>query len=104
MKNMMQIKIKAFTLVEMLFTLVIISILLLLFVPNLSKQKDAVKDTGGAAVVKVVESQAELFELNHTGGVSLSKLVEAGSITAEQSQTYKEYYAKHTDKTPAVAP
>ena len=104
MKKMMQIKTKAFTLVEMLFTLVIISILLLLFMPNLSKQKDAVKDTGGAAVVKVVESQAELFELNHTGGVSLSKLVEAGSITAEQSQTYKEYYAKHTDKTPAVAP
>ncbi|WP_373712281.1 competence type IV pilus major pilin ComGC [Streptococcus sp.] len=104
MKKLMKIKTKAFTLVEMLFTLVIISILLLLFVPNLSKQKDAVKDTGGAAVVKVVESQAELFELNHTGGVSLSKLVEAGSITAEQSQTYKEYYAKHTDKTPAVAP
>ena len=100
----MKKKTKAFTLVEMLFTLVIISILLLLFVPNLSKQKDAVKDTGGAAVVKVVESQAELFELNYTGGVSLSKLVEAGSITAEQSQTYKEYYAKHTDKTPAVAP
>ena len=104
MKKLMKIKTKAFTLVEMLFTLVIISILLLLFVPNLSKQKDAVKDTGGAAVVKVVESQAELFELNHTGGVSLSKLVEAGSITAEQSQTYKEYYATHTDKTPAVAP
>ena len=83
MKKLMKIKTKAFTLVEMLFTLVIISILLLLFVPNLSKQKDAVKDTGGAAVVKVVESQAELFELNHTGGVSLSKLVEAGSITAE---------------------
>ncbi len=104
MKKLMKKKTKAFTLVEMLFTLVIISILLLLFVPNLSKQKDAVKDTGGAAVVKVVESQAELFELNYTGGVSLSKLVEAGSITAEQSQTYKEYYAKHTDKTPAVAP
>ena len=102
MKKLMKIKTKAFTLVEMLFTLVIISILLLLFVPNLSKQKDAVKDTGGAAVVKVVESQAELFELNHTGGVSLSKLVEAGSITAEQSQTYKEYYAKHPAKTPAV--
>ena len=104
MNKLKKLRVKAFTLVEMLFTLVIISILLLLFVPNLSKQKDAVKDTGGAAVVKVVESQAELFELNHTGGVSLSKLVEAGSITAEQSQTYKEYYAKHTDKTPAVAP
>lgn len=100
----MNIKVKAFTLVEMLFTLIIISILLLLFVPNLSKQKDAVKDTGGAAVVKVVESQAELFEINNAGGASLSKLVAEGSITAEQSQTYKEYYAKHTDKTPQVGP
>lgn len=104
MKKILNLKAKAFTLVEMLFTLVIISILLLLFVPNLSKQKDAVKDTGGAAVVKVVESQAELFEMNNTSGASLSKLVESGSITSEQSQTYKEYYAKHTDKTPAVTP
>lgn len=104
MKKLVQLKAKAFTLVEMLFTLIIISILLLLFVPNLSKQKEAVKDTGGAALIKVVESQAELFELNNAGGASLSKLVEAGSITVEQSQTYKEYYAKHTDKTPAVTP
>ncbi|MGZ7204744.1 prepilin-type N-terminal cleavage/methylation domain-containing protein, partial [Streptococcus pyogenes] len=53
MKKILNLKAKGFTLVEMLFTLIIISILLLLFVPNLSKQKDAVKDTGGAAVVKV---------------------------------------------------
>ncbi|MGT2712759.1 competence type IV pilus major pilin ComGC [Streptococcus oriscaviae] len=104
MKKLMKIKTKAFTLVEMLFTLVIISILLLLFVPNLSKQKDAVKDTGGAAVVKVVESQAELYELSHGGDATLSKLVENGAITAEQSQTYNEYYAKHTDKARTVNP
>ena len=41
----------------------IISVLLLLFVPNLTKKKDSVKETGNAAVVKVVESQAELYEL-----------------------------------------
>lgn len=105
MKKMMQIKTKAFTLVEMLFTLVIISILLLLFVPNLSKQKDVrSRIQVGRLWSRWWRAKAELFELNHTGGVSLSKLVEAGSITAEQSQTYKEYYAKHTDKTPAVAP
>ena len=45
----------------MLVVLLIISVLLLLFVPNLTKQKDAVDDKGKAAVVKVVESQAELF-------------------------------------------
>ena len=56
-------KVKAFTLLEMLVVLIIISVLLLLFVPNLSKQKESVTRTGNAAVVKVVESQAELFEL-----------------------------------------
>lgn len=104
MKKIAQMKTKAFTLIEMLVVLIIISVLLLLFVPNLSKQKEVVKETGSAAVVKVVESQAELFEMNHVGEASLSRLVESGNITPEQSQSYKEYYAKHTDKTPAVTP
>ena len=46
MKKMMtflkKAKVKAFTLVEMLVVLLIISVLLLLFVPNLTKQKEAV--------------------------------------------------------------
>ena len=57
-------KVKAFTLVEMLVVLLIISVLLLLFVPNLTKQKEAVNDKGKAAVVKVVGSQAELYSLD----------------------------------------
>ena len=66
MKKIKNIKVKAFTLVEMLVVLLIISVLMLLFVPNLTKQKEAVTEKGNAAVVKVVESQAELFEVNHT--------------------------------------
>ncbi|HFH9837909.1 TPA: competence type IV pilus major pilin ComGC [Streptococcus suis] len=104
MEKLIKLKARAFTLVEMLVVLGIISILLLLFVPNLSKQKDAVADAGGAAVVKVVESQAELYELNHSGQATLSQLVDSGAITAEQSQSYNEYYAKHTDKTRQVNP
>ena len=50
MKKMMmklkEAKVKAFTLIEMLVVLLIISVLLLLFVPNLTKQKDAVNDKG----------------------------------------------------------
>lgn len=104
MQRLLTFKAKAFTLIEMLFVLIVISVLLLLFVPNLSKQKDAVKDTGGEAVVKVVESQAELYEMKNAGDATLSNLVSSGSITDKQAQTYKEYYAKHTDKTPNVAP
>ena len=104
MQRLLTFKAKAFTLIEMLFVLIVISVLLLLFVPNLSKQKDAVKDTGGEAVVKVVESQAELYEMKNAGDATLSNLVSSGSITDKQAQTYKEYYAKHTDKAPNVAP
>ena len=82
MKKLNTLKVQAFTLVEMLIVLLVISVLLLLFVPNLTKQKDAVSDTGTAAVVKVVESQAELYELKNTNEkASLSKLVSAGNIS-----------------------
>ncbi|HEL1639590.1 TPA: prepilin-type N-terminal cleavage/methylation domain-containing protein [Streptococcus suis] len=104
MKKIVEMKVKAFTLVEMLVVLGIISLLLLLFVPNLSKQKDAVADAGGAAVVKVVESQAELYELNHSSQATLAQLVDSGAITAEQSNSYNEYYAKHKDKSRQVNP
>ncbi|WP_369008817.1 competence type IV pilus major pilin ComGC, partial [Larkinella sp. C7] len=90
-------KVKAFTLIEMLVVLLIISVLLLLFVPNLAKQKDKVKDTGGSAVVKVVESQAELYELNHSDDATVSKLVSDGDITQKQADSYNDYYKKHKE-------
>lgn len=104
MKKAMKRKVKGFTLVEMLVVLVIISVLLLLFVPNIGKQKDAVKETGNAAVVKIVEGQAELYALNNSDEVSLAKLIAADSITKEQATSYKAYYEKHTTKTPRVNP
>ena len=101
MKKIKRVSVRAFTLIEMLVVLLIISILLLLFVPNLTKQKDKVKDTGGSAVV--VESQAELYEINKTDSATLSKLVASGDITQEQANSYKDYYAKHPSKTRHVA-
>ena len=92
------------SLIEMLVVLLIISVLLLLFVPNLTKQKDSVKETGNAAVVKVVESQAELYELNHTNDqATLSKLIADGNITNKQAESYRAYYAKNSGETRAVA-
>ena len=63
----------------MLVVLLIISVLLLLFVPNLTKLKDAVNDKGKAAVVKVVESQAELYSLDKNEDASLGKLQADGT-------------------------
>ena len=104
MKKLNKLKVQAFTLVEMLIVLLVISVLLLLFVPNLTKQKDAVSDTGTAAVVKVVESQAELYELKNTNEkASLSKLVSAGNISKKKQDPKKPYYGKPSGETQAVA-
>ena len=95
LKKLNAVKLRAFTLIEMLVVLLIISILLLLFVPNLSKQKDSVKETGNAAVVKVVDSQAELYEMKNNKTASLAALVSEGQITQKQADSYNDYYAKH---------
>ncbi|MGQ7389543.1 competence type IV pilus major pilin ComGC [Streptococcus suis] len=88
MKKLLKLKKKAFTLVEMLVVLGIISLLLLIFVPNLSKQKAAVQEKGNAAVVKVVESQMELYELEHDKEATLADLQADGYITEKQAEQY----------------
>lgn len=103
LKKLNAVKLRAFTLIEMLVVLLIISVLLLLFVPNLTKQKDSVKETGNAAVVKVVESQAELYEMNNDKPANLSALVSEGQITQKQADSYNDYYAKHSGQSRAVA-
>lgn len=89
-KKLRQKTVKGFTLVEMLIVLLIISVLMLLFVPNLSKQKDVVREKGDAAVVKVVESQMDLYEVKTGDKPTVDDLVEVGYITSEQAKTYNE--------------
>lgn len=93
MNTLITKKQKAFTLVEMLVVLGIISILLLLFVPNLAKQKGEVKQSGDAAVVKVVESQKSLYELKHGKQPTVGELVAEDYISQKQADTYNEYQA-----------
>ncbi|HFI0057358.1 TPA: competence type IV pilus major pilin ComGC [Streptococcus suis] len=98
MKKLLKMKKKGFTLVEMLVVLGIISVLLLLFVPNLSKQKEAVRKKGDQAVVKVVESQMELYELEHDKKATVADLQSAGYIDIKQAEEYEKAKASNPDK------
>ena len=88
MKKMLKKKVKGFTLIEMLIVLGIISILLLLFVPNLSKQKEAIQKKGDAAIVKVVESQMDIYELDHGVRPTAEELEKLEMITEDQLEKY----------------
>lgn len=52
-----------FTLIEMSLVLLIISVLLLLFVPNLSKRQESANDTGTDAIETVLQSQVDLYKI-----------------------------------------
>ncbi|MFC0561654.1 competence type IV pilus major pilin ComGC [Halalkalibacter alkalisediminis] len=68
-----------FTLVEMLIVLMIISVLLLIIVPNMSKNTDVANGKGCEATVKLLQAQVHAFKLE-TGNLPLTlEALEAGN-------------------------
>ncbi|MCM3738744.1 prepilin-type N-terminal cleavage/methylation domain-containing protein [Oceanobacillus luteolus] len=55
---------KGFTLIEMLIVMLIISVLLILIIPNLTSQSKNVNDKGCDALVAVVQAQADAYYLD----------------------------------------
>lgn len=77
---------KGFTLVEMLVVLLVVSILLLITVPNVTKHNSVIKEKGCEAMIKMVEAQVQAYELDK--GVKVSAI---GDIVGDG----------YLDKTPA---
>lgn len=59
--------VKGFTLIEMLVVLVIITALVLIFIPNLLQQSDKAKGQSDKAFQQVVDNQIVLYQNDHPG-------------------------------------
>ena len=80
-----------FTLIEMLIVLMIITVLLILFVPNLAKQADSIDAKGNEALTKVIETQCEMYYLDHNKRpTKYEELKEEGYISEEQMEKAKK--------------
>lgn len=81
----------AFTLIEMMIVLMIISILLLIAVPNMSKSHTIVSKKSCEATMKLVQSQVAAYEMeNETPLNDLKTLADGGyvdSITCPDGQS-----------------
>ncbi|MGX7149346.1 competence type IV pilus major pilin ComGC [Enterococcus ureasiticus] len=88
-KKKQQINYKGFTLLEMLVVLLIISVLILLFVPNLSKHKEGVDKKGNEAIVKIVETQIDLYSMEKNQIPTVDQLLKEEYITQEQYDKYQ---------------
>ncbi|MGL4818908.1 MAG: competence type IV pilus major pilin ComGC [Bacilli bacterium] len=56
---------KGFTLIEMLVVIFIISLLLVLVIPGITKVREGASDTGCEAYAKVVQNKVETYLLNN---------------------------------------
>lgn len=75
-----------FTLIEMLLVLLVISVLIILIIPNIAAQSSNVQDTGCDAQVKMVQSQVEAYTLNEgSDPANINALVTSEYITDEQT-------------------
>lgn len=74
-----------FTLIEMLIVLMIISVLIILIVPNLSDKSKQVYEKGCTALVAVVQTQVDSYYLDiGSYPTTLDNLVTDKYITTEQ--------------------
>ncbi|MCZ2492917.1 competence protein ComGC [Dellaglioa algida] len=86
-------KLKAFTLVEMLCVLFIISLLMLIILPNIGHQRTSAKHVNDEALVSVVQTQVDLYENEtHNKSINFSDLVSEKYLTEKQE---KEAQANH---------
>ena len=77
---------KAFTLLEMIVVVMIISILFLLTVPNVTKVINSVDNKACNAMTKVIDAAVVQFKLDYdTMPSGISDLVNAGYITESQT-------------------
>ncbi len=76
---------KGFTLIEMLIVLFIISILILIAIPNVTKHFATVDKKGCDAYVKMVQGQVEAYRIDH------------GNYPSSTTELETNEYLKQTD-------
>lgn len=75
---------KGFTLVEMMIVLLIISVLLLVTIPNIAKHTATIDSKGCDAYVNMVSAQVEAYKLEFKEIPTLATLNTAGFIKEEK--------------------
>ncbi|ANU12936.1 competence type IV pilus major pilin ComGC [Planococcus halocryophilus] len=71
---------KGFTLIEMLIVMLIITVLIAIAIPNVTKQSTAVEDKGCKAFVQMVQGQVESYRMDNKAVPTLVNLTDEGYL------------------------
>lgn len=74
-----------FTLIEMMIVLLIISVLILIAIPNVTKHSATIDEKGCQAYVKMVQGQVEAFRIEEKSIPTLDDLMEKQYLNAGET-------------------
>lgn len=82
---------KGFTLIEMMIVLMIISVLLIITVPNVTKHNENINDKGCEAYIKMVQAQVQAYEMEKQEvPTNIQQLIDAGYLKSNNSACGKD--------------
>lgn len=74
---------KGFTLIEMLIVLLIISILLLITIPNVTKHNQSIQTKGCEGLVNMVQAQVSAYQMDNDGVIPTFQQLQDGQYVKE---------------------
>ncbi|HSJ36607.1 MAG TPA: competence type IV pilus major pilin ComGC [Planococcus sp. (in: firmicutes)] len=77
---------RGFTLIEMLIVMLIITVLIAIAIPNVSKQTSAVDEKGCKAFVQMVQGQVESYRMDEKAIPSITDLVAEGYLKTDETK------------------
>ncbi|MDL4841558.1 competence type IV pilus major pilin ComGC [Aquibacillus rhizosphaerae] len=94
---------KAFTLIEMLIVLTIISTLLILLIPNLADKNEQVQNKGCDALVQMAENQLQSYKIdNGSAPQSVTILISEGYLKKDTCANGTKKIQLTEDKTKPI--
>lgn len=75
-----------FTLIEMMIVLLIISVLILISIPNVTSHSKTIDDKGCKAFVKMVEGQVAAYKIENKAIPTLAQLQTAGYLSGVETE------------------
>lgn len=76
---------KGFTLVEMMIVLLIISVLILIAIPNVTKHSASIDDKGCKAFAKMLEGQIEAYKIEKKKVPTIDELAKEGYLKGDKT-------------------
>ncbi|MED4070546.1 competence type IV pilus major pilin ComGC [Priestia endophytica] len=71
---------KGFTLIEMLIVMLVITVLLLIMIPNIVSHNKAIRNKGCEAFLNTVEAQVQVYEIEKGKKPTMNELIEGGYL------------------------